>query len=109
MLLMSYSPNLKTELMEKLQTSTFDSNVGTIPITRNPSVGGGFVTINDTEWYKITNSHLLPPFFLSLVSSGNHWMFVASNGALSAGRQNPESSLFPVSYTHLTLPTTPYV
>lgn len=81
--------------MDKLQTSIVDSNVGAVPITRTPSVDGGFVQMKGDEWYRITNSHLMPPFFLSLVSSGNHWMFVASNGALSAGRQNPESSLFP--------------
>jgi hypothetical protein len=37
----------------------------------------------------------MPEFFMSLVSSGNHWMFISSNGALSAGRESPETALFP--------------
>ncbi len=35
------------------------------------------------------------PFFMSIVSDGNHWMFVASNGGLTAGRKNAEFALFP--------------
>ena len=32
---------------------------------------------------------------MSIVSDSNHWMFISSNGALTAGRKNSESSLFP--------------
>ncbi len=32
---------------------------------------------------------------MSLVGSSNHWMFVASNGALTAGRQHAGNALFP--------------
>ncbi|QTN38007.1 hypothetical protein HZ996_02245 [Cryomorphaceae bacterium] len=35
------------------------------------------------------------PFFMSLVSPSDHWLFVASNGGITAGRVNAESSLFP--------------
>jgi hypothetical protein len=35
------------------------------------------------------------PFFMSLVSNSDHWMFISSNGGLTAGRKNAESSLFP--------------
>ncbi|NNE03679.1 MAG: hypothetical protein HKN52_10990, partial [Eudoraea sp.] len=31
----------------------------------------------------------------SIVSDSNHWMFISSNGGLSAGRKNSEYSLFP--------------
>ena len=34
-------------------------------------------------------------FFMCPVSSGDHWMFISSRGALSAGRKNPDSALFP--------------
>src|SRR5262249_52054872 len=37
----------------------------------------------------------MKPFFMSVVSDSNHWLFVASNGALTAGRQNPRLALFP--------------
>jgi hypothetical protein len=37
----------------------------------------------------------MPPFFMSIVSDSNHWMFISSNGGLSAGRKNAELALFP--------------
>ncbi|REJ61714.1 MAG: hypothetical protein DWQ21_09235, partial [Bacteroidetes bacterium] len=35
------------------------------------------------------------PFFMSIVSNSNHWMFLSSTGGLSAGRKNSEFALFP--------------
>ena len=47
------------------------------------------------SYYKISNHDTLRPFFMSIVSDSNHWMFISSNGGLSAGRKNPEYALFP--------------
>jgi len=47
------------------------------------------------SYFKISNYDLMRPFFMSIVSDSNHWMFIASNGGLTAGRKNPELSLFP--------------
>ena len=58
-------------------------------------VGGEYVTIDGGQYYCIANSHLMPEFFVSLVGASDHWMFISSNGALSAGRRNAESALFP--------------
>ncbi|MCR9083210.1 MAG: DUF3164 family protein, partial [Cyclobacteriaceae bacterium] len=35
------------------------------------------------------------PFFMSIISPYNHWLFIGSNGGLSAGRKDPENALFP--------------
>ena len=35
------------------------------------------------------------PFFMRIVSNSNHWMFISSNGGLTAGRRNPDKALFP--------------
>ncbi|EDP95151.1 hypothetical protein U8527_13125 [Kordia algicida OT-1] len=51
--------------------------------------------IDNELFYKISNSDHLRPFFMSIVSDSNHWMFIASNGGLTAGRKNSEFSLFP--------------
>ncbi|OUX05797.1 MAG: hypothetical protein CBE00_09185 [Planctomycetaceae bacterium TMED240] len=59
------------------------------------SVSDGYVIIEDEAWYQIANVHLMPEFFMSPVSSGDHWMFISSCGALTAGRRNPDASLFP--------------
>ena len=50
---------------------------------------------NNESFYKIENINAMPPFFMSIVSNSNHWMFISSNGALTAGRKNSDISLFP--------------
>ena len=54
-----------------------------------------FVKINNENYYKISNSNSMRPFFMSIVSDSNHWMFISSNGGLTAGRKNAEYALFP--------------
>jgi hypothetical protein len=47
------------------------------------------------QWYRITGLQHLPPFFLSLVGSGDGWAFLSSTGAITAGRRSPDHALFP--------------
>ena len=54
-----------------------------------------FININNENYYKISNSDTMRSFFMSIVSDSNHWMFISSNGGLTAGRKNAEFSLFP--------------
>ena len=56
---------------------------------------GEFVTFSGEQFYKIENFAALEPFFISLVSSSDHWLFIASTGGLTAGRVNAENALFP--------------
>ena len=53
------------------------------------------VEIENEAFFKISNIDKIRPFFMSVVSDSNHWMFVGSNGGISAGRKNAESALFP--------------
>ena len=53
------------------------------------------VSIDNENFYKISNVDDLRPFFMSIVSDSNHWMFISSNGGLTAGRKNAEFALFP--------------
>lgn len=53
------------------------------------------VEINNETFYKISDVDEIRPFFLSIVSDSDHWLFVSSNGGISAGRKNPDYSLFP--------------
>ncbi|MGF1556225.1 hypothetical protein [Paucihalobacter sp.] len=54
-----------------------------------------YLKIDNEYYYKISNSNLMRPFFMSIVSDSNHWMFISSNGGLSAGRKDSDHSLFP--------------
>lgn len=51
--------------------------------------------IGDEIYYKITDVDKMRPFFISIVSDSNHWLFLASNGGISAGRKNSNYALFP--------------
>ena len=58
-------------------------------------VVGEFLTIEGERYYAIRNSDLMAPFFVSVISSADHWLFVSSNGGLTAGRVSPDTALFP--------------
>ncbi len=58
-------------------------------------IKGELITFENETYYKIANSDKMRPFFMSIVSDSNHWMFISSNGGLTAGRKNAEYSLFP--------------
>jgi hypothetical protein len=69
---------------------------GSAPVKRTAEGGNGELVVRDGEvFYKISNYHTMPAFFMSIVSGYDHWLYVSSTGGLSCGRRNPESSLFP--------------
>ena len=70
--------------------------VGEAPLKRyERRVKGGQVEIGGERYYRIVNYDAMPPFLMSLVSDSDHWMFVSSTGALTAGRRDPDHALFP--------------
>ena len=58
-------------------------------------VQGDYVTLLGEQFYCIRHYDRMPPFFMSIVSSADHWLFISSTGGLTAGRINAESALFP--------------
>ena len=58
-------------------------------------ITGKMVRFENENYYKISNYNAMRPFFMSIISDSNHWMFISSNGGLTAGRKNAESPLFP--------------
>src|SRR5215208_27141 len=79
--------------MSKTSTPIFIGD--TIQQPSEGDVKGEFVTILGETFYRIQNYDHLVPFFMSIVSSSNHWLFISSSGGLSAGRVSAEQSLFP--------------
>jgi hypothetical protein len=63
--------------------------------TVRSEVSGQFVEIDNEKYYQIKNYHEMPDFFISIVSDSDHWMFISSNGSLSAGRKDRDNALFP--------------
>ncbi len=62
---------------------------------RARTVTGEFVDLDGERHYVIRNVDAMPPFFVSVVSSADHWLFVSSSGGLTAGRVSPQTALFP--------------
>ena len=58
-------------------------------------IQGEQVALNGEAFYRIANYDRMRPFFMTLVSDSDHWMFVSSTGALTAGRGNADQALFP--------------
>jgi len=73
------------------------------------SVSGEFVTFGGERYYAIRDVDGMAPFFISVISSADHWLFVSSTGGLTAGRVSPETALFPyvpVDRVHESFPHT---
>ncbi len=70
-------------------------------IGRNPlrvaddPVAGRWVALDGEDFYQIEQVDQLRPFFLTVVSHTDLWMFISSTGALTAGRRSPDLALFP--------------
>jgi len=59
------------------------------------SESGAYVTMNRERWYQIRDVDHLSPFFITLASGSDHWLFLSSTSGLTAGRRAPEFALFP--------------
>ncbi len=68
---------------------------GTPALLSQTNITGHWTTLDGAPFYRIEGAEHMPVFLMSLVSASDLWMFVASNGALTAGRRNTERPLFP--------------
>ncbi|MEZ6190626.1 MAG: hypothetical protein R3C45_04965 [Phycisphaerales bacterium] len=50
---------------------------------------GRFTRIDGELYYAIQDYDRLDPFLMSVVSDSDHWMYLSSNGGLTAGRATP--------------------
>ena len=69
--------------------------VQNISVTENDAVSGEFMDLAGERYYAIRNVDKMDPFFISVISDVDHWLFVSSNGGLTAGRVSPDTALFP--------------
>ena len=79
------------------------------PSVSSDEVSGEFLTLAGERYYAIRNVDRMAPFFISLVSDSDHWLFISSTGGLTAGRVSPDTALFPyvtVDKIHESVPHT---
>ncbi len=58
-------------------------------------VSGKYARLNGENFFVIENYDLMRPFFMTIVSATDHWLFASSQGGLAAGRGNPDNAIFP--------------
>lgn len=56
---------------------------------------GSFVKMDSGEYYRIENTKNMPAFFINVSTASDIWMFLSSNGGITAGRQNSDGAVFP--------------
>ena len=76
-------------------TPTFLPPSQAVPTAVPTPVTGAFCDAFGARCYRIAGVENLPPFLINLVSASNLWIFVASDGALTAGREDADGALFP--------------
>ncbi len=62
---------------------------------KSDNITGQVVEFEGESYYEITNYDHMPDFFMTIVSDSDHWMYISSNGSLTAGRKNRNNALFP--------------
>ncbi|MEX0322505.1 MAG: hypothetical protein AB3N63_10130 [Puniceicoccaceae bacterium] len=76
-------------------TATSRSSIAPNSTLSNYQPTGNVLTGDDGNWYEIRDVNRMPPFLMTVTSDSDHWLFLTSSGAMTAGRINPENALFP--------------
>ena len=58
-------------------------------------VQGKYINIAGEKFYEIKNYDRMQPFFISVASDSDLWMYLSSTGGLTCGRRSPDFALFP--------------
>ena len=56
---------------------------------------GRLIDLEGERFYEIDGVDGMPPFLVSVASDRDHFLYVSSAGALTAGRRDPDHALFP--------------
>ena len=66
-------------------------------VSRSPVVRDGlaFTSIAGEPHVSIRDVDHLSPFLMNVVGNGDLWMFLGSNGGMTAGRRDPDLAIFP--------------
>ena len=59
------------------------------------SSGTCFTAIDGAAHVTIRHVDRMPPFLMNIVGNGDVWMFLGSNGGMTAGRRDPDLAVLP--------------
>jgi hypothetical protein len=97
----SFTAHRKSGVVEAVQAEPASKRLGLINLHLYPRIffmtrpSGHFTTIADRRYYEISAYDEMPPFFMTVVSSCDLWLFLSSTGGITAGRGAPEKAIFP--------------
>jgi len=70
--------------------------IGNIDLKKSAAeVCGAFTEIDGEQYYIIEGYDAMQPFFISIASDCDLWMYLSSSGGLTCGRMSPDKALFP--------------
>jgi hypothetical protein len=76
--------------------SISDIYIGSNKLNFGPlGIAGNIVELEGEMYYQIENYDQMRPFFMSLTSDSDIWMFISSDGGLTAGRKTADHAIFP--------------
>ena len=79
-----------------LMTNNTDLYLGNALLNpKTKTISNSTVTLEGEVFFKIDNYNAMDPFFMTIVSDVDLWMYCSSSGGLTCGRKNAESALFP--------------
>ncbi len=79
-------------------TSLQNKHPGEDTLSPHPAAESGAVAIvraGDDDYVVIDDFDRLPPFFCTLASDADLWVFISSTGSLTAGRSEPDNAILP--------------
>jgi hypothetical protein len=83
--------------MQATQSSLSQAEVrfGALPLSPVSPATQARIVIDGVSWTGIRDTEAMTPFFTTSVGDNDVWLFAGSNGALCAGRRDPELAVFP--------------
>lgn len=72
-----------------------DNKLFNVGSEHHKKVTGAYTQMDGDTYYKISHVDQMAPFFISLVSDQDHWLFAGSTGGLTMGRVSPAKAVFP--------------
>jgi hypothetical protein len=73
------------------------ASASTAPSAASPGAEAdeGYVDLFGRRFYRIGGYDRMEPFFMTVLSAADPWLFVSSTGGVTAGRVQPDVALFP--------------
>jgi hypothetical protein len=81
--------------MSQPTVTTLDKTIVSKPAESMAKPDSTIIKRGDDTYVVIENYDEIPPFFCTITTDADLWLFIASTGSLTAGRKDPDTSILP--------------